>query len=46
MLFEADHPSTSKDHVHVNKPDPEKHPDAYDEKGNLTEMYSDPEVPL
>jgi len=46
MLFEADPPKTDKSKIEITKPDPLEHPDAYDEKGNMTEMYTDPEMCL
>merc|ERR1711998_761061 len=46
MLFEADPPKSHKDFVQITRPDPEKLPDAYDEKGNLKEEYLDPDMCL
>lgn len=46
MLFEADPPKQIADHVRIDKPDPKQHPDAYDEKGELVDMYKDPDMML
>ena len=46
MLFEAEPPAQIKDHVKITKPDPKDHPDAYDAKGELTDMYKDPDMCL
>jgi hypothetical protein len=46
MLFEATPARQKKDVVVITKPDPGEHPDAYDEKGNMTEMYTDPSMML
>jgi len=46
MLFEAEPPASIKDHVKIEKPDPVLHPDAYDAKGELVDMYKDPEMCL
>eukprot|EP01052_Picozoa_sp_SAG31_P040077 SAG31_NODE_5714_length_2367_cov_1.231481_2_plen_510_part_00 len=45
-IFEANPPKVNKDHVQQSRPDPVQFPDAYDEKGNLTEMYTDPSMML
>ena len=46
MLFEAEPPAQIKDHVKIEKPDPAQFPDAYDAKGELTDMYKDPDMCL
>ena len=46
MLFEADPPKQEKTRVEINKPDPKEHPDAYDAKGELVDMYKDPDMGL
>jgi len=46
MLFEAEPPMAIADHVHIDKPDPTQHPDAYDSKGELVDMYKDPDMML
>ena len=46
MLFEAEPPQSIKDHVKIEKPDPAQFPDAYDAKGELTDMYKDPDMCL
>ena len=32
--------------VEITMPDPKDHPDAYDAKGNLVDMYKDPDMML
>ena len=39
MMFEPNPATQMKDNVKVMRPDVEKHPDAYDEKGDMVEMY-------
>jgi hypothetical protein len=46
MMFEADPPKKHENHVDIVNPDPMEHPDAYDEKGNLTDDYKDPSLML
>jgi len=46
MMFEAEPPKSHTEHVALVAPDPAEHPDAYDEKGNIVEMYKDPDMML
>mmetsp|Transcript_21138 Transcript_21138/g.54122 ORF Transcript_21138/g.54122 Transcript_21138/m.54122 type:complete len:1186 (+) Transcript_21138:63-3620(+) len=46
MMFEAEPPAALKTHVEITMPDPKEHPDAYDAKGNLVDMYRDPDMCL
>lgn len=46
MLFEAEPPKSIADHIKIDKPDPKQFPDAYDENGELTDMYKDPDMCL
>jgi len=46
MMFEAEPPTSHKTHVQVTRPNPAEHPDAYDEKGNVVDMYKDPDMCL
>jgi len=46
MMFEAEPPSQLTTHVELTMPDPKEHPDAYDAKGNLVDMYKDPDMML
>jgi|EP01046_Picozoa_sp_COSAG06_P005956 ubiquitin-activating enzyme E1 len=46
MMFEPNPASQNKDNIVITRPNAEEHPDAYDEKGELTEMYKDPEMCL
>ena len=46
MLFEAEPPAQIADHVKIDKPNPADHPDAYDAKGELTDLYKDPDMGL
>lgn len=45
-VFEASEPNVMKDHVSQTRPNPLEFPDAYDEKGNITESYTDPDLML
>jgi hypothetical protein len=40
------HTQAFSDHVEITKPDPKEHPDAYDAKGELVDMYKDPDMML
>jgi len=46
MMFEPNPASQNKDKIVINRPNAEEHPDAYDEKGELTDMYKDPDMGL
>ena len=46
MMFEPNPATQNKDNIKVTRPDVEKHPDAFDEKGNMVEMYTDPDMGL
>merc|ERR1711939_1194733 len=46
MMFEPNPASQNKDNIVITRPNAEEFPDAYDEKGELTEMYKDPEMCL
>merc|ERR1719231_498756 len=46
MMFEPNPASQKKDNINITRPNAEKHPDAYDEKGEMTEMYKDPDMGL
>ena len=46
MMFDAEPPAKVADHVQIDKPDPAQFPDAYDAKGELTDMYKDPDMCL
>jgi hypothetical protein len=45
-LFEAEPPQKHENHVEITRPDPMEHPDAYDEKGEMVDMYKDPSMML
>jgi hypothetical protein len=46
MMFEPMPAKQDKAEVVVTQPDPLEHKDAYDEKGQLTDMYKDPDMGL
>jgi len=46
MMFEAEPPAQIKTKVEITMPDPKEHPDAYDAKGELVDMYKDPDMML
>ena len=46
MMFEPNPASQKKDNIVINRPNAEQFPDAYDEKGELTDMYKDPDMGL
>ena len=46
MMFEPNPATQKKDNVKITRPNPAEHPDAYDEKGDLTDMYKDPDMGL
>jgi hypothetical protein len=45
-MFEPNPASQKKDSIVVTRPNAAEHPDAYDEKGELTDMYKDPDMGL
>ena len=46
MMFEPNPATQKKDNIKITRPNPAEHPDAYDEKGDLTDMYKDPDMGL
>ena len=46
MMFEPNPASQKKDNIVITRPNAAEHPDAYDEKGEMTDMYKDPDMGL